>query len=52
MSKNSNLVSTDEEKAKVLSNFFTSVFIGSLSPNPPELMDHKMGTRGVKTLTL
>ena len=32
MSKNGNLVSTDEEKLEVLSNNFASVFTGNLFP--------------------
>jgi len=32
--ENSNLISTDEDKAKVLNNIFASVFTGSLSPHP------------------
>jgi len=51
MSKNGNLVSTDE-KAEVLNNFFASVSTGSLSPHPLESMDHKVETRGVKPLPL
>jgi len=34
MSKNGNLLSTHEEKAGVLRNFFFSVFTGNLSPHP------------------
>jgi len=34
MNKNGNLVSTDEEKAKVFNNLFASVFTGNLSPQP------------------
>jgi len=34
MNKNGNLVSTEEEKAEVLHNFFASVFTGNLSPLP------------------
>ena len=34
MNKNGNLISTDEEKAEVLSNFFTSIFTGNHSPHP------------------
>jgi len=53
MNKNDDLVSTDEEKAEVLSNFFlphSSLVISLLTP--PESMDHKTGTRGVKPLPL
>ena len=32
MNKNGEQVSTDQEKAEVLYNFFASVFIGNLSP--------------------
>jgi len=32
MSKNGNLISTDEEKAEVLKNFYASVFTDNLSP--------------------
>jgi len=52
MSMNGNLISTDEEKADVLNNFFASVFTGNLSPRPSQLMDCKMGTRGAKSLPL
>jgi len=34
MNKNSDLVSTDEEKAEVLNNIFASSFTGKLSPHP------------------
>ena len=34
MNKNGDLVSTDEEEAEVLNNFFASVFTGNLSPHP------------------
>ena len=34
MNKNGELVSTDKEKAEVLSNILASVFTGSLSPHP------------------
>jgi len=34
VSKNGNLLSTDEEKAEVLNNFFASVFTSNLSPHP------------------
>jgi len=34
MNKNGDLVSTDEEKAEVLTKFFASVFTGNLSPHP------------------
>jgi len=34
MSRNGNLVSTDEEKAEVLNNFFPSLFTGNLCPHP------------------
>ncbi|KAK4830251.1 hypothetical protein QYF61_009318 [Mycteria americana] len=34
MNKNGALVSTDEEKAEVLNNFFASVFSGNHSPHP------------------
>jgi len=34
MNRNGNLVSTVEEKAEVLGNFFASVFSGSLPPHP------------------
>jgi len=32
ISKNDNLVSTDEEKAEVVNDFFAFVFTGNLSP--------------------
>jgi len=32
MSKNGNILSTDEEKAEVRNNFFASVFTDNLSP--------------------
>jgi len=34
MRKNGNLLSTDEERAEVLHNFFASVFTGNCSPRP------------------
>ena len=34
MNKNGNLVSTDEENAEVLNNFFASLFTVNLSPCP------------------
>jgi len=34
MSKNGNFISTDEEKAEVLNNFFASIFTGSHCPHP------------------
>jgi len=36
MNKNSDLVSTDEEKAEELHNFFASVFTGNLFPHPSQ----------------
>jgi len=33
MSKNGNLIPTDEEKVEVLNNIFVSVFTGNLSPH-------------------
>jgi len=37
MNKNGKLISTDEEKAEVLSNFFASIFTGNLSPLPSQV---------------
>ncbi|KFQ61696.1 hypothetical protein N334_12538, partial [Pelecanus crispus] len=48
MNKNGDLVSTDEEKAEVLSNFFASFFNGNLSPHPSGVNGPQGGDQGRK----
>ncbi|KFQ57969.1 hypothetical protein N334_08085, partial [Pelecanus crispus] len=46
MNKKGDLVSTDEEKAEVLNNFFASVFTSNLSPHPSRINGPKDGDQG------
>ena len=50
MSKNGDLVSTDEEKAEVLTKFLPQSSPAAFLLTPLEWMDYKLGTRGVKLL--
>jgi len=50
MSKNGNLVSTDEEKAEVFYNIFASVFTGNLSPHPSQVDGLQDGDQRSKAL--
>jgi len=48
MNKNGDLVSTDEEKTKVLNTFFASVFTGNLSSHPSRVNGPQYGDEGGK----
>ena len=50
MSENGNLISTEEEKAEVLNNFFASVFTGNLSPHPTPVDGLQDGVQRGKAL--
>ena len=52
MNKNGDLISTKKEKAEVLNKILPQSSLAASLLTPPELMDHKMGTRGVKPLPL
>jgi len=52
MNKNGNLVSTGEEKAEVLNNFFASVFTGNLSPCPSRVDGLQDGVQRGKAFPL
>jgi len=52
MSKNGKLISTDEEKAEVLNNFFASFFTGNLSPHYSRVNGLQDGKQGAKSFTL
>ncbi|KAK4808500.1 hypothetical protein QYF61_005817 [Mycteria americana] len=48
MNKNDEIVSTNEEKAEVLNNFFASVFSGNRSPHPSRVNGQHVGDQGGK----
>ena len=48
MNKNSNLVSTDEEKAEVVNNFFALIFTGNLSSHTSRVDGPQGGDWGSK----
>ncbi|KFR00189.1 hypothetical protein Y956_08025, partial [Nipponia nippon] len=50
MSRSGKLVTTDEEKAEVLNNFFASVFTGNLSSRTPRVDGLQDGDWGSKVL--
>jgi len=52
MNTNTNLVSTDEEKAEVVNNFFAQSSLATSLLTPPQLMDCKTGNRGAKHFPL
>jgi len=52
MNKNGDLVSTDKENAEVLNNFLPQSSLATSLLGPPKSMDHKMGNRRVKPLSL
>jgi len=50
MNKNGDIISADKEKAEALNNILPQSSLATSLLTPPELMDHKMGTRGVNYL--